>query len=58
VRNPDTPLDTALLLAPLLRKSELKEAATSSELTPVLRLSCRTIVETRAARREPSLEDE
>jgi hypothetical protein len=58
VRNPDTPLDTALLLAPLLRKSELKEAATSSELTPVLRLSCRTIVETRAARREPSLKDE
>ena len=33
VRNPDTSLDTALLLAPLLRKGELKEAATSSELS-------------------------
>lgn len=54
VRNPDTPLDTALLLAPLLRRSELKEASTSSELTPVLRLSCRTIFEARAARPEPS----
>ncbi len=50
VRNPDTPLDTALLLAPLLRKPELKEAATSSELAPALRLSCKTILEMRAAR--------
>jgi hypothetical protein len=52
LRNPDTPLDTALLLAPLLRKGELKEAATSSELAAPLRLSCRTILELRAARPE------
>ena len=32
LRNPDTPLDTALLLVPLLRKRDLKEAASSSEL--------------------------
>ena len=49
VRNPDTSLDTALLLAPLLRKGELKEAATSSELAPPLRLSCKTILEMRSA---------
>jgi len=49
VRNPDTPLDTALLLAPLLRKGELKEAATSSELAPPLRLSCKRILEIRTA---------
>lgn len=54
VRNPDTPLDTALLLAPLLRRSELQEAATSSELAPPLRLSCKTILQSRAARFEPS----
>ncbi len=47
VRNPDTPLDTALLLAPLLHKGELKEAATSSELAAPLRLSCKTILEIR-----------
>jgi hypothetical protein len=55
LRNPDTPLDTALLLAPLLRKAELKEAATSSELAPALRLSCRSILELRA--RPAPLED-
>ncbi|HET6415023.1 MAG TPA: hypothetical protein VFG22_01915 [Polyangiales bacterium] len=49
VRNPDTPLDTALLLVPLLRKPELREAATSPELAPALRLSCRRILETRSA---------
>jgi hypothetical protein len=49
VRNPDTPLDTALLLVPLLRKGELREAATSSELAPPLRLSCKTILEMRTA---------
>jgi hypothetical protein len=49
VRNPDTPLDTGLLLVPLLRKGELKEAATSSELAPPLRLSCKTILEMRTA---------
>jgi hypothetical protein len=48
VRNPDTPLDTALLLAPLLRKGELREAASSSELSPPLRLSCKAILEMRA----------
>jgi hypothetical protein len=48
VRNPDTPLDTALLLAPLLRKGELREAASSSELAPALRLSCKAILEMRA----------
>lgn len=53
LRNPDTPLDTALLLAPLLRKGELKEAATSSELAPPLRLSCKMILEMRTARSEP-----
>ncbi len=47
LRNPDTPLDTALLLAPLLRKAELTEAATSSELAAPLRLSCRRILELR-----------
>jgi hypothetical protein len=52
VRNPDTPLDTALLLAPLLRKPELREAATSSELPPSLRLVCRQILETRSAPRD------
>jgi hypothetical protein len=49
LRNPDTQLDTALLLAPLLRKSELKEAATSSELAAPLRLSCKAILELRSA---------
>ena len=47
LRNPDTPLDTALLLVPLLRKPELKEAATSSELAPVVRLGCRRVLELR-----------
>ena len=54
VRNPDTPLDTALLLAPLLRNPELKEAASSSELAPPLRLSCKAILNVRKERREPS----
>jgi hypothetical protein len=53
LRNPDTPLDTALLLAPLLRKGELREAATSSELAPPVRLSCRTILQMRTTRSEP-----
>ena len=53
VRNPDTPLDTALLLVPLLRKPELKEAATSSELAPALRLSCKTVLEMRLQRPKP-----
>ena len=53
VRNPDTPLDTALLLVPLLRKGELKEAATSAELSPPLRLSCRSVLEMRNTRSEP-----
>lgn len=52
VRNPDTPLDTALLLAPLLRKSELREAASSSELAPPLRLVCKMILERRMTRSE------
>jgi hypothetical protein len=52
LRNPDTPLDTALLLAPLLRKSELKEAATSSELAAPLRLSCKAILALRSASTE------
>ncbi|MGB8331913.1 MAG: hypothetical protein WCE62_17435 [Polyangiales bacterium] len=43
VRNPHTPLDTALLLAPLLQKAQLEEAASSSELAPALRLSCKAI---------------
>jgi hypothetical protein len=47
VRNPDTPLDIALLLAPLLRRGELKEAAASSELAAPLRLSCKWILEAR-----------
>jgi hypothetical protein len=53
VRNPDTPLDTALLLAPLLRRSELKEAAASSELAQPLRLSCKAILEMRTVRTQP-----
>ena len=53
IRNPDTPLDIALLLAPLLRRPELREAATSSELAPAVRLSCKTILEMRSARSLP-----
>jgi len=53
VRNPHTRLDTALLLAPVLRKGELREAATSAELAPALRLSCKTIVQMRTARSGP-----
>ena len=55
VRNPNTPLDTALLLAPLLRPTELREAATSSELAAPLRLSCRALLERRRRPSEPSL---
>jgi hypothetical protein len=54
LRNPDTQLDTALLLAPLLRKSELREAATSSELAAPLRLSCKAILTLRSASAETS----
>jgi len=50
VRNPDTPLDIALLLAPLLRQGELKEAASASDLPPALRLSCKSILELRDTR--------
>jgi hypothetical protein len=50
VRNPDTPLDIALLLAPLLRRGELKEAAGSSELAAPLRLGCKGILDVRDAR--------
>ncbi len=53
VRNPHTPPDTALLLAPLLRPVELKEAATSSELAPQLRLSCKRALELRSLRSKP-----
>lgn len=53
VRNPDTPLDVALVLAPLLRKGELEEAAISSELAPSLRLSCKSIAEMRTIRTQP-----
>jgi hypothetical protein len=53
VRNPNTPVDTALLLAPLLRAVELKEAATSPELAPQLRLSCRKMLELRSLRSKP-----
>ena len=54
LRNPDTPLDTALLLAPLLRRGELKEAAASPELAPALRLSCRSMLELRGAAGGPA----
>jgi hypothetical protein len=53
VRNPDTPLDIALLLAPLLRKTELEEAVSASDLAPPLRLSCKAILEIRMALSEP-----
>ena len=53
IRNPDTPIDIALLLAPLLRRPELREAATSSELAPAVRLSCRTILGIRSGRSVP-----
>lgn len=56
VRNPDTPLDIALLLSPLLRRPELREAATSSELAPAVRLSCKTILEMRISRSLPPRE--
>jgi hypothetical protein len=49
LRNPDTPMDTALLLAPLLRKPELQQAATSSELSAAVRLSCKSILAARRA---------
>jgi len=52
LRNPDCPPDTALLLAPLLRPGELKEAAMASGLVPALRLSCRSILALREARSE------
>lgn len=54
LRNPDTPLDIALLLAPLLRRGELQEAAASPELAPTLRLSCKAILELREAGSERS----
>ena len=47
VRNPQAPLDTALLLAPLLRVKHLREAAAAAGLAPPLRLSCRSILELR-----------
>jgi len=50
VRNPDCPIDTALLLAPLLQPGELKEAAMASGLAQPLRLACRSILELRKAR--------
>lgn len=53
IRNPDTPLDIALLLAPLLRRPELREAATSSELAPAVRLSCKRILQMRSSRTLP-----
>jgi hypothetical protein len=53
VRNPHTQLGTALLLAPLLRKGELEEAASSSELAPSLRLSCKRIAEMRTVGTRP-----
>jgi hypothetical protein len=56
LRNPATPLDTALLLAPLLRKVELREAATSSELAAPVRLSCKRILELRSTTTEADLE--
>jgi hypothetical protein len=55
VRNPNTPLDTALLLAPLLRPTELREAATSSELAAPLRLSCKALLDRRSRPPTPSL---
>ena len=58
LRNPDAPIDTALLLAPLLRRAELREASTSSELAPPLRLSCKTILEMRSARSESAQTDD
>lgn len=54
VRNPNTPLDVALLLAPLLRPTELREASTSSELAAPLRLSCRGLLDRRRRPSEPS----
>ncbi len=56
VRNPDTPLDIALLLSPLLRRPELREAATSSELAAPVRLSCKTILDMRVAQSLPPRE--
>ena len=56
VRNPDTPLDIALLLSPLLRRPELREAATSSELAAPVRLSCKTILDMRVSQSLPSRE--
>lgn len=53
LRNPHARVDTALLLAPLLRTAELKEAAASSELAPQLRLSCKNALELRILRSKP-----
>ena len=52
VRNPDCPLDVALLLAPLLRPADLKETSMASGLAPALRLSCRAILEQRGSASE------
>lgn len=56
VRNPSCPLDVALLLAPLLRPNELREAAIASGLAPPLRLICRSILEQRLAQTQPPTE--
>ncbi|MGB5809743.1 MAG: hypothetical protein WBG86_04380 [Polyangiales bacterium] len=53
LRNPACPLDTALLLAPLLRPAELKEASIASGLSPALRLLCRSLIERREGQSKP-----
>ena len=52
VRNPACPPDIALLLAPLLRGSDLNEVSRSPELSSSLRLYCKSIVEKRSRREE------
>lgn len=55
VRNPNTPLNVALMLAPLLRPTELREASTSPELASPLRLSCRALLDRRRRSSEPGV---
>jgi hypothetical protein len=53
VRNPDTPLDVALRLVPLLLRQELRDAAQAADLGPALRAACADLLRTRPPSEEP-----
>ena len=48
LRNPDAPIDLALLLSPLLRSGELREAVNASGLAETVRGCCRLVLERRS----------